>query len=88
LRTARIELIGEAIEAVAQPFESAPHFHQLCLGWVRLTRLSPAGDRRVIVRDGEEACAWSSFRVPCFEGDCSCNANRAKRSSRSSPART
>jgi uncharacterized protein (DUF362 family) len=69
LQEARIEQIGETIEAVAQPFETAPHFHQLCAGWDRLTRLSPAGARQVIVRDGEEACVRSSLRVPCFEGD-------------------
>jgi uncharacterized protein (DUF362 family) len=36
LHAARIEQIGEAIEAVAQPFETAPQFHQLCVGWNRL----------------------------------------------------
>jgi uncharacterized protein (DUF362 family) len=33
LYAARIEQIGEGIDAVAQPFETAPDFHQLCLGW-------------------------------------------------------
>jgi hypothetical protein len=36
LHAARIEQIGEAIAAVAQPFETAPDFHQLCVGWDRL----------------------------------------------------
>jgi hypothetical protein len=36
LHAARIEQIGEAIEAVAQPFETAPDFHRLCVGWDRL----------------------------------------------------
>jgi hypothetical protein len=36
LQATRIEQIGEAIAAVAQPFETAPDFHQLCVGWDRL----------------------------------------------------
>src|SRR5207302_9856347 len=43
--------------------------------WIRafsgspaLTRLSPVGDRRVILRYGEEACVSCSFPVPCFKG--------------------
>jgi len=36
LHAARIEQIGEAIAAVAQPFETAPDFHQLCVGWDHL----------------------------------------------------
>jgi uncharacterized protein (DUF362 family) len=33
LQEARIEQIGEAIAAVAQPFETALDFHQLCFAW-------------------------------------------------------
>jgi uncharacterized protein (DUF362 family) len=56
LHAARIEQIGEAIEALAQPFETAPHFHQVCVGWDHLNGDADGRERglrtRTSCRDG------------------------------------
>jgi uncharacterized protein (DUF362 family) len=32
LRTGEIQQIGETIESLAQPFETVPHFREICVG--------------------------------------------------------
>jgi hypothetical protein len=42
LHAPRIKQIGEAIEAVAQPFETTPGCHHLCIGITLVDRVKPA----------------------------------------------